>query len=383
MNKYVSRLLKSQSQKELMVILVYTSIIFLLILSLFVNLSRGYYLRLDVEITMLVLFIFGFYLFVQSKHPSKVEISVTFMTMVSEIILAITVFKENYLNYTTVFPMLITFSIFYFYRLKAALWMTLGHYIFWGAIYLYGYIVYIDNPLLHNATAMLGLIVSYVFMTFMGFAYHISTSSYQHQLEEANIQQGLLLKEIHHRVKNNLNIVSSMLGIQQMNEEDVYIIELLKKNRLRIESIAMIHEILYQHEDFSKINLTDYLKQLFEAINLMYCNDIQVTLPKKNIFLSLDTVLKLGVITNELALNSIKHAFQNGDGMIEINFLIKDQTLIYYYRDSGRYMEKNKEAIWNNANLGLKLIKMMLKQIYASIEILSDKGLSYKIEVPL
>jgi two-component sensor histidine kinase len=230
---------------------------------------------------------------------------------------------------------------------------------------------------------MMGLVISYIFMGLFGFSYYLSTSNYQTKLEQANLQQSLLLKEIHHRVKNNLNIVSSMLGIQQMSEEDRYIVELMKKNRLRIESIAMIHEILYKHDDFSKINLSDYLQQLLDAIKVMYSDDMKVFISENNVSLALDIVLKLGIITNELAINSLKHAFKDRDGIIEINFKVKNETLMYIYSDNGTCVKENKEEIWKHANLGLKLIKMMLQQINAKVELLPTEGLSYKIEVPL
>ena len=125
--------------------------------------------------------------------------------------------------------MLITFALWYFFTLKHALWMSLFHFLFWVGIYLYGYYNYTEHILLHNATAMMGLVISYIFMALFGFSYYLSTSKYQTKLEQANLQQKLLLKEIHHRVKNNLNIVSSMLGIQQMSENDMHVIELIKK----------------------------------------------------------------------------------------------------------------------------------------------------------
>jgi len=372
-----------KNYKEMMTVYIYLSIIFILLLSILINFLRNFDERFTINITTLMAFVLGLCWYGKSDNPSRAEISMTFMVIISEVLLATLVLKEHYLNYTTVFPMLISFALWYFFTLKHALWMSLFHFLFWIIIYIYGYYHYTEHILLHNATAMMGLVISYVFMGLFGFSYYLSTSKYQTKLEQANLQQGLLLQEIHHRVKNNLNIISSMLGIQQMSEDDIHVIELMKKNRLRIDSIAMIHEILYKHDDFPNINLSDYIEQLLVAIKNMYSADIQIVMHKDEISLPLDIVLKLGIITNELAINSLKHAFQGHSGVIEIYFTIDNDKLVYIYKDNGTCMKKNKEDIWNHANLGLKLIKMMLQQINAEVHLLNTKGLSYKIEVPL
>jgi len=372
-----------KNYKEMMTAYIYLSIIFILVLSIVINFIRDFDDRIVVNSITLLLFSLGFYWFTQSKHPLRTEISMTFMVGISEVLLATLVIQEDFLNYTTVFPMLVTFALWYFFTLRQALWMSFFHFSFWIIIYLYGYYQYTDHLLLHNATAMMGLTISYVFMALFGFSYYLSTSKYQSKLEEANFQQGLLLKEIHHRVKNNLNIVSSMLGIQQMNEDDKHIIELMKKNRLRIDSIAMIHEILYKHDDFSCINLSDYMVQLLEAIKEMYVDDMHFSVSKEEICLPLEIVMKLGIITNELAINSLKHAFKEKQGEITIDFYIQNEMLIYIYKDNGICTKENKEEIWEYANLGLKLIQMMTKQINAKVRLLESKGLAYHIEVTL
>lgn len=383
MFRWLDKLFTYKNYKEMMTGYIYLSIIFILLLSILVNYIRDFDERIVLNSVTLVSFCLGFYWYSKSKHPSRVPISMTFMVVISDILLASLVLKEDYLNYTTVFPMLITFALWYFFTLKQALWMSFFHLLFWSIIFIYGYNHYVAHSLLHNGTAMLGLIISYLFMAFFGFSYYLSTSNYQTKLEQANMQQGLLLKEIHHRVKNNLNIVSSMLGIQQMSEENQYIVELMKKNRLRIDSIAMIHEILYVHDDFSKINLSRYLEQLLGAIKEMYRDNMKIKIIHSPIELPLDTVLKLGIITNELAINSIKHAFKTLHGEIEIDFYIEDNIFIYIYQDNGVCTKENKEEIWNHANLGLKLIKMMLQQINAEVKLLDTKGLTYQIEVAL
>ena len=372
-----------KNYKEMMTVYIYLSIIFILVLSMLINFLRNFDERFVINISTLIAFVLGLYWYVKSDNPSRAEISMTFMVIISDVLLATLVLKEHYLNYTTVFPMLITFALWYFYTLKRALWMSLFHFSFWIIIYVYGYYHYPEHTLLHNTTAMIGLVISYIFMGLFGFSYYLSTSKYQTKLEQANLQQNLLLKEIHHRVKNNLNIVSSMLGIQQMCENEMYVIELMKKNRLRIESIAMIHEILYKHDDFSNINLSDYIEQLLIAIKDMYSANIEIVISKDEVFLPLDIVLKLGIITNELAINSLKHAFQGNSGMIKIYFTIGNDTLVYVYKDSGICTKKKKEEIWKHANLGLKLIKMMLQEINAEVKLIESKGLSYQIEVPL
>lgn len=381
MLRLLNKLFFYNTYKEMMTGYIYLGIILILVLSMFINFIRGFGDRLIINSVTLFLFSIAFYFFSKSKHPSRVEVYMIFMTVVSEILLATLVIQENYLNYTTVFPMLITFAIWYFFTLKQALWISFFHFIFWILIYIYGYSHFSNNPILDNVTAMMGLAISYLFMSLFGFSYYVATSKYQQKLEQSNKQQELLLKEIHHRVKNNLNIVSSILGIQQITQKDVQMIELLKKNRLRIESIAMVHEILYKYEDFSEINFHAYLSQLMQAIKEMYIDNMEINIVKNNISLPLDIVLKLGIITNELAINSIKYAFKEDKGLINIDFFITDDILTFTFSDNGVYQGKNKNDIWDSANLGLKLIKMMTKQIDAEITLLDTKGLTYQIKV--
>jgi two-component sensor histidine kinase len=378
---FLDKLFIHKNYKEMMTGYIYLGIIFILILSMLINFIRGFDDRIIVNSITLFLFSVTFYFFSKSKHPLRAEIYMVFMTVVSEILLATLMIQENFLNYTTVFPMLTTFAIWYFFSLKQALWITLFHFIFWILIYIYGYSHFNNHPILNNATAMMGLAISYLFMSLFGFSYYLSTSKYQQKLEKSNKQQELLLKEIHHRVKNNLNIVSSILGIQQLSENDTHIIDLLKKNRLRIDSIAMVHEILYKYEDFSEINLYTYLSQLMQAIKEMYLDTVKINITNNNISLPLDTVLKLGIITNELAINSIKYAFTKNNGLIDIDFFIKDDLFTFTYSDNGICNKQHKNDIWNSANLGLKLIKMMAKQINADIVLLDTQGLTYQIKV--
>ncbi len=382
--KYLEQLLNIDNPKEMMVIFVYSSIIFLLFISIIVNLYRERYVRIDVEIAMFVIFSISYYLFTKSKNPLRVEISITSIIFISEIILAIIVFKEHFLNYSTVFPMLISFSIFYFYSLKYALIMTILHYIFWISVLIYGYYEYPNHIILHDTTAMLGLLVSYIFMTFMGLSYYISTSSHEEKLRKANMQQSLLLKEIHHRVKNNLNIVSSMLGIQQLQEKDTHIIDLIKSNRLRIDSIATVHELLYRHEDFTQVNIGEYLYTLLDNARKMYNKEIQIHVNTTTLYLNLEKVLKFGIITNELVMNSIKHAFNHQNGEVWIDFSHQESELIFTYKDSGICNEENKNKIWEHANLGLKLIQMMVQQMNGTITVLENtQGLVYEIRITL
>ncbi len=371
------------SYKDMLVSMIYLATIFLVTVSALVNYMRGLEDRFLLNIIILLAFILGFFFFYFSKSQSRSEASMAFMIIASELLLAILVLSEDFHNYTTVFPMLIAFSIWYFYSLKQALWITFIHFMFWIGIYIYGYYTLSNHSILHNATAMLGLALSYMFMTFFGFSYYLATSRYQNKLEKSNLQQKLLLNEIHHRVKNNLNIISSILGIQQMTEEDTRIIELMKKNRLRIDSIAMIHEILYTHKDFGQVNLGIYLGQLLDAIKEMYSKNIEVNINSEEINLPFDMVLKLGIITNELAINSLKYAFVDAEAKIYIDFKLKEEILVYQYRDNGICSHENKEDIWEHANLGLKLIQMMTKQMNASIKLLEAKGLVYEIRVAI
>ena len=366
---------EGKNHKEVMLRYIYITIMAILIISISINIFRKYYVTLDITIMMFILFFIGFYFYQKSRLASKVEIFVTLLIVISEIVLAIIILKEEFLHYTTVFPLLVTFAIFYFYSLKMALIATALHILYWLGIHTYGYIHYPQHPILHNITAIMGLVISYVFMTMFGFSYYVSTYIYQTQLERANLQKEVLLKEIHHRVKNNLNIIASILGLEKFESTSSEVHKLISQNKLRIESIAMVHEILYQSTEFENISFKDYLTKLSTHILYTESNegDITLNLDIVPLNLGIESMMQFGIIINELMTNSIKYAFPDKKGDITITLQKHEHTYKLIYQDNGIGLQTDKSGFGQN------LINISVEQLEGTVKMTNDNGLKYEI----
>lgn len=199
-------------------------------------------------------------------------------------------------------------------------------------------------------------------------------------IETALKEKEFLIKEIHHRVKNNLQIISSMLSLQSEVIENDAAKEVLQESRLRINSMSIIHQMLYNKSNMSEISISEYLKNLMAQIEKSYSIDttkIKTILNCDALTINLDTAIPLGLIVNELATNSYKHAFnKNKEGIIEINFQKQADTFTLVVKDngSGFSMDKNKPQ-----GLGMELIHMLANQLNGTIQFTNHGGTTAKV----
>ena len=202
------------------------------------------------------------------------------------------------------------------------------------------------------------------------------------QLRRSNNEKEVLLKEIHHRVKNNMQVINSLIRLQSMQVRDPKVLALFKEAQNRVISMALIHEKLYQSHDFSSIVIEDYLQELTN--NLLYSyqleNDIKIDLQLEVNTMDIDTLIPLGLIFNEAVSNSLKYAFPDeNEGKIFIQLKKgNDDWLHLLLGDNGIGIQD--ESRWENPEtLGLDLIKTLVDQIDGSIEKLDGEGTVYDI----
>jgi len=210
----------------------------------------------------------------------------------------------------------------------------------------------------------------------------------QLQLKNNIIQKSLqereiLLKEIHHRVKNNLQIISSLLSLQGGYGSTISTDELIKQSESRINSMALIHEKLYQTQNLKDINLSDYLTSFVEqlaSLLLFKEKNINYKLEIESINLDIDKLVPLGLIINELVTNAIKHAFKNKQsGNLLITGTFINQTYSLTLSDDGLGLPK--DFNFNKAKtLGLKLINGLSNQLKADLSFTtSSNGSNFNI----
>ena len=191
-----------------------------------------------------------------------------------------------------------------------------------------------------------------------------------------------LLREIHHRVKNNMQIISSMLNLQTKYVDDVEAIDVLQESQNRVKSMAMIHEKIYQSNDLEEINFADYIQSLIS--NLFYTYNVDKNLIKstfkiENITLNMETAVPCGLIISELISNSLKYAFPNKmKGEIIVSLKSIEDKYELMIRDNGIGLPEGLD-LNNLKSLGLLLVKVLTEQIEGELIINSENGTEFKI----
>jgi PAS domain S-box-containing protein len=205
------------------------------------------------------------------------------------------------------------------------------------------------------------------------------------KINESLKEKDLLIKEIHHRVKNNLQIILSLLNLQLLKIDSKEIQDIIKVNHDRIKSMAMIHESLYQSTNFSKIDFENYIKYLCIYLTQNYhinSDKIKININVDNIYLKIDTSIPLGLIINELVSNSLKHSFADGrEGEINLKIeKINDKRMLLFIRDNG--IEFPKEFNLNNIkSFGYLLVNNLTYQLNGKIEINKIKNGMNEIKI--
>jgi PAS domain S-box-containing protein len=201
----------------------------------------------------------------------------------------------------------------------------------------------------------------------------------EENLKNALREKKVLLSEIHHRVKNNLAIVSGLLMLQSEKVKHADDYQLFEESRNRIHSMALIHETLYKNDDFSLIDFNKYLKDLIENIKNSYKlkNDVTIHLNVENVVLQIVVALPLGLLVNEILTNSFKHAFLNIDNPeLIINFIKTDKNYELIIKDNGPGFDfenyKN-----NDTSLGTSLIFSLAEQINATVNYTYENGAKF------
>ena len=195
-------------------------------------------------------------------------------------------------------------------------------------------------------------------------------------------EKDLLIKEVHHRVKNNLQIISSLLKLQSAKTANLEIQNSLGEAQDRINSMALLHQLLYRNNQMTSLLFNEYLESLINQISGSF------SLTKKNITveshlieleLDLDTAIPLGLITNELMSNAYKHAFNGKEGIIkvELSKLVKN-TYQLKVSDNGQGLAADFD-LTSSDSLGLDIVAILSEQINAELKIYNDNGAHFEI----
>ena len=219
-------------------------------------------------------------------------------------------------------------------------------------------------------------------LLFEGMVGHMQRQKAQQELRQSLEEKEILLKEVHHRVKNNLQIISSLLSLQLGRIEDASIVQLLRESQNRIRSMALIHERLYRSGDLSRIDFGTYVHNLTSYLVRSYPNAKAATKIRINIegiLLGVDLAIPCGLIVNELVSNSLIHAFPDGrEGEVVVEMTRNESVARLCVRDNGVGFPEGFN-IRNASTLGLQLIETLVDQIDGVTEVDEGRGTSFSV----
>lgn len=197
----------------------------------------------------------------------------------------------------------------------------------------------------------------------------------QEKIKQSLKEKEVLLAEIHHRVKNNLAVISGLLQMQIWEADNSQAAAALQQSQLRVRSIALVHEKLYQSESLSYIEFDKYLSDLLEAISSTYLgerSDIKIETDLDNIVLNINQAIPCSLLINELVVNAFKHAFDDQeDGVVQVVMSQVDREVTVKVKDNGKGLPEIKD---NSDSLGMSLINTLSKQLHGDLVFKSNDG---------
>jgi PAS domain S-box-containing protein len=204
------------------------------------------------------------------------------------------------------------------------------------------------------------------------------------RLQSSLADKEILLREVHHRVKNNLSVVDSLLSMQARYIDDVEALRAISDSQRRIHTMSLVHEQLYQSQDVNQVDFREYLQRL---VGNLYSstsfnpNQVELKLDIKPTQLNIDMAISMGLIVNELLTNAFKHAFPNDHtGLIEVILYksMDERDLHLIIRDNGIGIPENVDFN-GTASLGLRLVRILTQQLRANLDLSCSVGTSFHL----
>lgn len=243
----------------------------------------------------------------------------------------------------------------------------------------------IENDLYRNKIFIAIIVISLLIMVLFLFLYR-SKRNLSNTLEEKNrvIEKSLfeketLLKEIHHRVKNNLQVISSLLSLQSRYIDDKNASKAIEDSKNRVKSMALIHQKLYQEDNLKGVNMNNYIHELTDSLVAAYKNaDLTLIIESEDMELDVDTVIPIGLIMNELITNSLKYGVKGSNPELKISFAKKEDQLELIVKDNGDGLQEEIDfSKWKS--YGMKLVHSLSRKLKAEVSFTNDNGLEVKV----
>jgi PAS domain S-box-containing protein len=197
----------------------------------------------------------------------------------------------------------------------------------------------------------------------------------QQKIAQSLKEKEVMLAEIHHRVKNNLAVISGLLQMQMWESENEHVVSALQQSQFRVRSIALVHEKLYQSETLSHIEFDSYIRDLLDGISETYLSDepdIKITTDLADLVLNINQAIPCSLLVNELVINAFNHAFeQQEEGTIHVSITQLNNKVTVVVKDSGRGFPDTESA---PEEMGMMLVETLSKQLQGDISFENDGG---------
>ncbi|MBR9860722.1 tetratricopeptide repeat protein [bacterium] len=238
------------------------------------------------------------------------------------------------------------------------------------------------NRTLYITVGLIGLGITAVILFFFYRKVSKDKKVISKQRQEAIIavaEKEVLIKEIHHRVKNNLQIVSGLLDLHSNKLRDERISHAVQEAQRSIHSMALVHQLLYKKNTESIIDLREYISSLLASVEQSQpMPNVKSHLSIDPIQLSIDSAIPIGLITTELITNTFKHAFVEGEGDIYIDIKTDGNLIRFWYRDNGKGISN--EISINKDTLGLRLVHLLAEELGSKLHYFNENGFNAKID---
>lgn len=236
-----------------------------------------------------------------------------------------------------------------------------------------------DNKLLTY-----GIIITLLLTSLILFQY-IQQRKASKTIQTQSDKLTLLMKELHHRVKNNLQIISSLLSLQSFRIKDDAASKAVRDGQQRIEAMSLIHQKLYTRDNITEINIKEYINDLVDSLQSAYGfgqDDIIIKMNIDNELMNVDQAIPLSLIINELVTNAFKYAYEdNKDPELVVNLRRKENNIELIVADNGKGVDVQE---WNNkeGSFGKELIQTFVKQLNGYMDLITDQGTRFTLTFP-
>lgn len=339
---------------------IYSGYIVLTIAAMVGDLLIGNHTDATIELffTLLGIVSFLYYLWRGTLQSGIVLLTIQSMLLIYALMLS------NHFN-VPYFHIILPLAFFLLYSLKSAFFLTFVHFVIVLSLYIWGAGRYEDSFVLQDPVLWVPIIIASLYIVIFGPIYHFAVESPYRKLEASLREKEVLLNEVHHRVKNNLNLVSSILGLQAMRTENPETLTALEQNRARIDAIANLHEMLCTEERFEKIDMQSYLDRIVASLLGLYRQERTVKI-KAQAKVPFEIALKLGMIVNEFLTNSFKHTPN------EKGYKPPEIRIFFDHDKEGYRMRYEEEKLWKNPSksngVGLRIVTILCEELHATLQ---------------